>query len=188
MANKHDDQDRLFTSCRSQITITIPASCPVENHHAGIQEYLRTYVEGTCIREGFVRPNSIRTSEIEISLPQLEGSNFNYRVAFYCFVCVLGNGQQAVVYIHDHSHSAGWTCYHAYESRTPMACYLPAAETPTTSSSTSLTKKLLLVEILASSYQHGDTILRSIVKFVRWLTEEEIQQVADKKSILYKMK
>jgi DNA-directed RNA polymerase subunit E'/Rpb7 len=69
--------DRVICLCISEIMDSSPTDL--------ILKLLRQQVEGKCIKEGFVRPNSVKLRSV--CAGKLEGSNVQYNVTFRADVC-----------------------------------------------------------------------------------------------------
>jgi len=65
--------------------ITLPIQSIGSNQQTIIETYLKRTIEGRCIPEGFVRPNSIRI--VRITYPILSGTNVIIHVIFTALIC-----------------------------------------------------------------------------------------------------
>ena len=87
--------DNIYFNCVLLKKIVIEAKYLNENIDEYINEYLKKKVEGFCINEGYVKPESIKV--IQKSVGMILGSRFTgdvtYNVAYTADVCnpVIGN-------------------------------------------------------------------------------------------------
>ena len=65
--------------------IHLPFTSIGENIKENIEEFLRLQIEGKCIDEGYIRPNSIKI--VSYSAGVIIGNNVIFNILFECLVC-----------------------------------------------------------------------------------------------------
>jgi DNA-directed RNA polymerase subunit E'/Rpb7 len=65
--------------------IQLPFTSIGENIKENIEEYLRLQIEGKCIDEGYIRPNSIKI--VSYSAGVIAGNNVIFDILLECLVC-----------------------------------------------------------------------------------------------------
>ena len=84
---KHKSKKGVGIYMKNVITrkIHLPFTSIGENIKENIEEFLRLQIEGKCIDEGYIRPNSIKI--VSYSAGVIIGNNVIFNILFECLVC-----------------------------------------------------------------------------------------------------
>ena len=84
---KHKSKKGVGIYMKNVITrkIHLPFTSIGENIKENIEEFLRLQIEGKCIDEGYIRPNSIKI--VSYSAGVIIGNNVIFDILFECLVC-----------------------------------------------------------------------------------------------------
>ena len=84
---KHKNKKGVGIYMKNVITrkIHLPFTSIGENIKENIEEFLRLQIEGKCIDEGYIRPNSIKI--VSYSAGVIIGNNVIFNILFECLVC-----------------------------------------------------------------------------------------------------
>jgi len=83
--SKFRDNKNVYTVCQITNQITIPFTGVGKNLHQTLESFISKMISGKCIREGYVKPDSIRV--ITYTIGKLQGDQVVFDVVFSCSVC-----------------------------------------------------------------------------------------------------
>jgi DNA-directed RNA polymerase subunit E'/Rpb7 len=172
--------ENIFVLSIDKKFIKFPPQKLTPNYKDIILNDLNKLYNGKCSNNGFIKPNSIKITQIKSS--EIEKFSFkgfiNFEVEFSYYICKIPNNIQLVCTIEEQN-EFGFKCNFIYfeESLNTniVICevYVPRNASTKISSSINLStinnNDKVIIEILRSDYSIGDSSLRAVGKIIKKL-------------------
>jgi len=90
-ASFHNADDTLYHRCLLEIKILLlPNEIGLNKTQDNLQKSIASRIEGKCITEGFVRPNSVTIKQYSSGI--IKGEYIEFHVNFECKICLPADG------------------------------------------------------------------------------------------------
>ena len=162
------DVSNIFETIKLKENIYLNSSDINHNICNIILNKLRKKVEGKCIKEGFIRRNSVNV--LSRSLGVMNNSNFDsgvhYVVVYSADVCNLTNGQVIEAEVENIDKSQV-ICYIGNSNESPIEIYMFKHHHVGNTEFANLSKNdIVKIEIACSKYDFNDTQIVAIGKYI----------------------
>ena len=162
------DVSNIFETIKLKENIYLNSSDINHNISNIILNKLRKKVEGKCIKEGFIRRNSVNV--LSRSLGVMNNSNFDsgvhYVVVYSADVCNLTNGQVIEAEVENIDKSQV-ICYIGNSNESPIEIYMFKHHHVGNTEFANLSKNdIVKIEIACSKYDFNDTQIVAIGKYI----------------------
>lgn len=162
------DVSNIFETIKLKENIYLNSSDINHNISNIILNKLRKKVEGKCIKEGFIRRNSVNV--LSRSLGVMNNSNFDsgvhYVVVYSADVCNLTNGQVIEAEVENIDKSQ-IICYIGNSNESPIEIYMFKHHHVGNIEFANLSKNdIVKIEIACSKYDFNDTQIVAIGKYI----------------------
>lgn len=134
-----------------------------------IIENLKKKIEGICIKEGYVRPGSIKMlsrSNGKMEIEKFDG-DITYYIKYQADICNPANSMVIDCYVSDNNKSAVF-CYYENEKTSPLKIFIPKQYHLGNAEFVKLSKgDYIEVEIVVSKFSYLDKEIYTLAKFLK---------------------